>query len=152
VQTFIWTHLIGPVPRRASRCDSQCHTACILESSRYRRVRGYRFRRDRRARMNTAGLDIYLLHGNHDAASKLTKQLRPPGNVQIFRASEPQTFTNDKLRVAIHGPRFALRRLPRISAPNTHLRFKDSSKLEGSTRTFREPPNTRTTRHAPSIR
>jgi DNA repair exonuclease SbcCD nuclease subunit len=58
-------------------------------------------------RLKDAGIDVYLIHGNHDAASKLIKQLRPPGNVHIFRSSEPQTFSNDKLRIAIHGQSFA---------------------------------------------
>jgi exonuclease SbcD len=59
------------------------------------------------ARLKDAGIDVYLVHGNHDAASKLIKQLRPPGNVKIFRASEPQTMLNKELRVAIHGQSFA---------------------------------------------
>lgn len=59
------------------------------------------------ARLKDAGIDVYLVYGNHDAASKLIKQLRPPGNVHIFRSSEPQTFSNDELRVAIHGQSFA---------------------------------------------
>jgi len=59
------------------------------------------------ARLNDAGIGVYLLHGNHDAASKLIKQLRPPKNVHIFRANEPQTFTDEELRVAIHGQSFA---------------------------------------------
>jgi DNA repair protein SbcD/Mre11 len=58
-------------------------------------------------RLKDAGIDVYLIHGNHDAASKLIKQLRPPGNVHIFRSSEPQTFSNDELRMAIHGQSFA---------------------------------------------
>lgn len=58
-------------------------------------------------RLKEAGIDVYLIHGNHDAASKLIKQLRPPGNVHIFRSSEPQTFSNDELRMAIHGQSFA---------------------------------------------
>jgi exonuclease SbcD len=59
------------------------------------------------ARLKDAGIDVYLTYGNHDAASKLIKQLRPPANVHIFRATEPQTFSNDELRVAIHGQSFA---------------------------------------------
>jgi DNA repair protein SbcD/Mre11 len=58
-------------------------------------------------RLKEAGIDVYLIHGNHDAASKLIKQLRPPENVHIFRSSEPQTFSNDELRMAIHGQSFA---------------------------------------------
>ena len=59
------------------------------------------------ARLKDAGIDVYLIYGNHDAASKLIKQVRPPKNVRIFRSSEPHTFTNDGLRVAIHGQSFS---------------------------------------------
>jgi DNA repair exonuclease SbcCD nuclease subunit len=59
------------------------------------------------ARLKDAGIDVYLVHGNHDAASKLIKQIRPPRNVKIFRATEPQTMLNEELKVAIHGQSFA---------------------------------------------
>jgi DNA repair exonuclease SbcCD nuclease subunit len=59
------------------------------------------------SRLKDAGIDVYLIYGNHDAASKLIKQLRPPANVQVFRVNEPQTFRNDELRMAIHGQSFA---------------------------------------------
>jgi len=59
------------------------------------------------ARLKDAGIHVYLIYGNHDAASRLIKQLRPPHNVHIFRSNEPQTFLNDELRVAIHGQSFA---------------------------------------------
>src|SRR5437764_6763965 len=59
------------------------------------------------ARLADAGIDVYLIYGNHDAASKLIKQLRPPRNVHVFRSTEPQSFSNDKLRLAIHGQSFA---------------------------------------------
>lgn len=58
-------------------------------------------------RLKDAGIDVYLIHGNHDAASKLIKQLRPPENVHVFKSSEPQTFRIERLNVAIHGQSFA---------------------------------------------
>lgn len=60
-------------------------------------------------RLKDAGIDVYLIHGNHDAASKLTKQLRPPANVHVFRSNEPQTFRRDARHfpIAIHGQSFA---------------------------------------------
>src|SRR5215469_15548595 len=60
-------------------------------------------------RLKDAGIDVYLIHGNHDAASKLVKQLRPPANVHVFRSNEPQTFRRAVLHlpVAIHGQSFA---------------------------------------------
>jgi exonuclease SbcD len=57
--------------------------------------------------LNDAGINVYLAYGNHDAASKLTRQLRPPGNVYVLRANEPQTILNESLGVAIHGQSFA---------------------------------------------
>lgn len=57
--------------------------------------------------LKEAGIDVYLIYGNHDAASKLTKQLRPPGNVHVLRASEPQTIVDENLGIAIHGQSFA---------------------------------------------
>src|ERR1017187_4147065 len=59
------------------------------------------------ARLKEAGIDVYLVYGNHGAASKLIKQLRPPRDVKIFRTSESQTILNEELRVAIHGQSFA---------------------------------------------
>ncbi len=59
------------------------------------------------ARLKDIGIQVYLIHGNHDAASRLIKQVRPPGNVHVFKANEPQTFLLDHLRVAIHGQSFA---------------------------------------------
>lgn len=58
-------------------------------------------------RLKDAGIDVYLIHGNHDAASKLIKQVRPPDNVHVFRASEPQTFRIPELHVALHGQSFS---------------------------------------------
>jgi DNA repair exonuclease SbcCD nuclease subunit len=54
-----------------------------------------------------ADIKVYLIYGNHDAASKLIKQLRPPKNVYVFRVAEAHTFINEKLGVAIHGQSFA---------------------------------------------
>ena len=58
-------------------------------------------------RLKSAGIDVYLIHGNHDAASKLIKQVRPPDNVHVFRAGEPQTFRIPELHVALHGQSFS---------------------------------------------
>ena len=59
------------------------------------------------ARLKDAEIDVYLIYGNHDATSKLIKQIRPPANIKVFRSSEPQTLLNEELRVAIHGQSFA---------------------------------------------
>jgi DNA repair exonuclease SbcCD nuclease subunit len=59
------------------------------------------------SRLKEAGIDVYLIHGNHDAASKLIKQVRPPDNVHVFRASEAHTFQIPELHVALHGQSFS---------------------------------------------
>jgi DNA repair exonuclease SbcCD nuclease subunit len=58
-------------------------------------------------RLKDAGIEVYLIHGNHDAASRLIRQIRPPGNVHVFKSNEPQTFLINHLRIAIHGQSFA---------------------------------------------
>jgi DNA repair protein SbcD/Mre11 len=57
-------------------------------------------------RLYEADIPVFLLYGNHDAKSELTKQLRLPKNVHEFSAKQPQTFRLDDLRVALHGQSF----------------------------------------------
>jgi DNA repair exonuclease SbcCD nuclease subunit len=60
-------------------------------------------------RLNTAGIPVYLLHGNHDAESQITRRLELPDNVQVFGTRKPETFMFDKLEVALHGQSFRQR-------------------------------------------
>src|SRR5579863_10246255 len=75
--------------------------------------------------LKEAGIDVYLIYGNHDASSKLTKQLRPPGNVHVLRASEPQTIVNEHLGIAIHGQSFATPEITEDLAANYPDPFRD---------------------------
>lgn len=59
------------------------------------------------AKLAAADIPVFLLAGNHDAASVLTRQLRWPGNVRLFSTRRPQTHVIDHLGVAIHGQSFA---------------------------------------------
>jgi exonuclease SbcD len=59
------------------------------------------------SRLKDAGIDVYLLKGNHDAANKLSKSLPLPSNVHVFAHKSPDTFVIDNLNVAIHGQSFA---------------------------------------------
>ena len=59
------------------------------------------------ARLREAGIPVYIVAGNHDAASKITKKLKLPENVHLFSASKPETFTIEELNIAIHGQSFA---------------------------------------------
>lgn len=59
------------------------------------------------AQLGESGIAVYVLRGNHDAASKLTRSLPLPRNVQLFPDKSPNTFVDDKLGLAIHGQSFA---------------------------------------------
>lgn len=58
-------------------------------------------------RLEEAGIPVFLLSGNHDAASQISRVLRPPGNVKIFSTKKPETVVLDGLEVALHGQGFA---------------------------------------------
>ena len=59
------------------------------------------------SRLREAGIPVYMIAGNHDAASKITKTLRLPENVHLFPSNKSATYTIDSLNVAIHGQSFA---------------------------------------------
>jgi DNA repair exonuclease SbcCD nuclease subunit len=58
-------------------------------------------------RLREAHIPVYIITGNHDAASKITKMLRPPEGVEIFPSGAPSTIRMDTLDVAIHGESFS---------------------------------------------
>lgn len=57
-------------------------------------------------RLNQAGIAVYLLYGNHDAESEMTRRLTLPANVHLFDARKPVTHRIEGLRVALHGRSF----------------------------------------------
>ena len=57
-------------------------------------------------RLNKAGIPVYLLFGNHDAESEMTKKLVLPPNVLAFQTKSAQTYRLESLKVAIHGRSF----------------------------------------------
>ncbi len=61
----------------------------------------------RMAQLGESGIAVYLVRGNHDAASKLTRSLPLPKNVCLFPDASPATFTDDHLGLAVHGQSFA---------------------------------------------
>lgn len=56
-------------------------------------------------------IPVFLIRGNHDAASQISRRLTYPENVTEFRTDEPQTvrFETNGDSVAIHGQGFAER-------------------------------------------
>ena len=55
------------------------------------------------SRLRKAGILVFLVLGNHDAASRITKSLQLPDNVKLFSALEPETVLLEELGVAICG-------------------------------------------------
>ena len=62
-------------------------------------------------RLGRAGISVYLLAGNHDAASVITKHLPKSPNVHTFKTNKPETHRIDRLGVALHGRSFAEREI-----------------------------------------
>ena len=57
-------------------------------------------------KLREAGIPVFVVAGNHDAASTITKSLRLPENVRLFPADQPATFRMEGLDVAVHGQSF----------------------------------------------
>lgn len=57
-------------------------------------------------RLKQVGIPVYLLYGNHDAESEMTKKLSLPDNVHVFPSNKAATFILPELRVALHGRSF----------------------------------------------
>lgn len=57
-------------------------------------------------RLRRAGIRAFVLFGNHDAESEMTTKLVLPDNVRCFGSRQPQVFTLDDLKVALHGQSF----------------------------------------------
>ncbi|MBA3755288.1 MAG: DNA repair exonuclease [Nitrosomonas sp.] len=57
-------------------------------------------------RLKKSGIPVYVLFGNHDAESEMTKKLQLPDNVFTFDTRKPTTFLLEHLNVALHGLSF----------------------------------------------
>lgn len=60
-------------------------------------------------RLAKAGIRAYVLHGNHDAESEMTKRLALPDNVVVFNSRSAHVHKIDELKVALHGQSFGNR-------------------------------------------
>ena len=58
-----------------------------------------------------AGIKVFLVAGNHDAASQTTKYMPLPENVVLFSAENYETFRMDSLSVAVHGRSYPTRNI-----------------------------------------
>lgn len=63
----------------------------------------------RMVRLKEEGIKVFIVSGNHDAASQVSKSLRLPENVYVFASRKPETHILNDIGVAIHGQSFAAR-------------------------------------------
>jgi len=64
---------------------------------------------ERMTRLQRADIPVFLIAGNHDAASRITRHLRLPDNVHQFATDHPEQRVIAELGVAIVGQGFATR-------------------------------------------
>lgn len=57
-------------------------------------------------RLRQSGIPVYLLYGNHDADSEMTRSLELPDNVHVFSSRKAETFKIEQKKVALHGRSF----------------------------------------------
>ena len=58
------------------------------------------------SRLERAGIPVFLLKGNHDAESVVTKAISLPDSVHQFPTTKAKTFPIEDLKVALHGRSF----------------------------------------------
>ena len=54
-------------------------------------------------RLDKAGIEVFLLYGNHDAESVLTRKLPLPPNVRVFGTRKAATLVHEATGTALHG-------------------------------------------------
>jgi len=58
-------------------------------------------------RLREAGIPVFIVAGNHDAASRITRTLRLPEGVHLFPTDRPGTMVLKEPAIAVHGWSFA---------------------------------------------
>ena len=61
------------------------------------------------SRLRMAGIRAFVVTGNHDAGSQITRTMSMPENVKFMSPKRPETVVINDLGVAIHGQGFAER-------------------------------------------
>lgn len=63
----------------------------------------------RMGRLNRAGIAVFIVSGNHDAANQITKTMPLPENVTLFPAKKPDSVRLENIGVIIHGQSYPSR-------------------------------------------
>lgn len=76
------------------------------------------FFRSQMVRLKTHGIRVYLIAGNHDAASVISRKLTLPDNVHVFSTRTAESIEVPGLPVVIHGRGFPNRAVPENLVPD----------------------------------
>jgi DNA repair exonuclease SbcCD nuclease subunit len=79
------------------------------------------FFRAQMARLGEAGIKVYLVSGNHDAASQISRKLSLPENVIEFSRHQPDSQPDDALSLVVHGQGYPVRDV----TDNLAIRYPD---------------------------
>ncbi len=58
------------------------------------------------SKLHAENIPAYLIAGNHDAASQITRFLKSPDNLKVFSTDKPESVFLEHIKVAIHGQGF----------------------------------------------
>jgi len=64
---------------------------------------------ERMGRLKRHDISVFMVSGNHDAASRISPHLHPPDNVTHLSTRRPQTILLDHIGTALHGQGYASR-------------------------------------------
>ena len=70
------------------------------------------FFRGQMVRLRASGIPVYMIAGNHDAASVISKKLTLPDNVHVFSTRVAESCEVPELPVVVHGRGFPNRAVP----------------------------------------
>jgi exonuclease SbcD len=77
-----------------------------------------RFLADQLRRLHEAGVATFVIRGNHDAESRITRELTLPDSVKVFVGrAEAISLTRGGLEIALHGVSFAQKHAPESLLP-----------------------------------
>ncbi|MBC7414788.1 MAG: DNA repair exonuclease [Herminiimonas sp.] len=75
------------------------------------------FFREQMLRLTRVGILVFIVKGNHDAESQITRQLPAVAGVHVFSSLKSETVEIDALQVAVHGRSFPERAVPEDLVP-----------------------------------
>jgi DNA repair exonuclease SbcCD nuclease subunit len=77
------------------------------------------------SQLRAKGIKAFVISGNHDAASQITRSLHLPDNVHLLSNKKPETISLEELGVAIHGQGYSNRAITENIANQYPARLPD---------------------------